>query len=152
MKHHQLQPNIILIMLHYKPTPRSLNFINVYIKKNALLFQIIRNVFFWLYSYENIKSNWMFKFNFLLFILLIHREVRNHLKLLKLVFLWITLLMVEILFKSHIINYNYYWTGTNNTFELRFGRLILRSFSSMSTCSDCLFVFNKSVSKKVTSK
>ena len=27
MKHHQLQPNIILTMFHYKPTPHSLNFI-----------------------------------------------------------------------------------------------------------------------------
>ena len=27
MKHHQIQPNIILTKFHYKPTPRSLNFI-----------------------------------------------------------------------------------------------------------------------------
>ena len=27
VKHHQIQPNIILTMFHYKPTPRSLNFI-----------------------------------------------------------------------------------------------------------------------------
>ena len=26
VKHHQLQPNIILTMFHYKPTPLSLNF------------------------------------------------------------------------------------------------------------------------------
>ena len=29
VKHHQLQPNIILIMFRYKTTPRSLNFIKV---------------------------------------------------------------------------------------------------------------------------
>ena len=29
VKHHQIQPNVILTMFHYKPTPRSLNFTEV---------------------------------------------------------------------------------------------------------------------------
>ena len=58
MKHHQIQPNIILTMFHYKPTPRSLNFIVYHVsgvkkkKKKIFIFLI-----FLLVKHQQLQPN-----------------------------------------------------------------------------------------------